>query len=138
MLKAAAEMGMCEQQFYHTTPAHFMRLRKAWLDNRQGMEEARFLAFYMLKTVDPKNRLRRFTDVHRFPWEKAQIIEFEPITKEELDRFSDEADEVLKKTNPKAYERYLATKGITPQPPSRGDTVEPPDPDFVLNAALDF
>ncbi len=132
-------MGMSEQQFFHTTPAHFMRLRRAWLENRRGMEEARFLAFLMLKSLDAKNRLRRLTDVMRFPWEEPEKVEFEPITKEELDRFSDEADRILEKTNPEAYKRYMANKSLTPDPSpvERGD-VEQADPEFALNAALDF
>ncbi len=140
-------MGMSEQEFFHTTPVHFMRLRRAWLDNRQGMEEARFVAYHVMKAGGFK--VRRLTDIIRFPWEEVQKIEFEPITKEELDRFSEEADRILEKTNPAAFARYMALKGNpTPDlptevrdrlsPEGRGDVENTLDPDFVLNAKLDF
>lgn len=129
---------MTEREFLFATPRWFAARQKAWTERVQrDWEQARFVGYWMVKTVDAKNRIRSPEKLMRFPWEEVEKVEFAPITKEELDRFSDEADEILKKTNPAAYERYMATKGITPLPPSRGDTVEP-DPDFELNAELEF
>lgn len=121
-------MGMSEQQFFHTTPAHFMRRRRAWLENRPGMEEARFVAFHVMKAAGAK--IQRLTQVCKFPWETSQTVEFAPITKEELDKFSDEADRVLEKTNPEAYKRYMALKNQSQQ--------QEQNEDFMPSGELSF
>lgn len=100
-------MGMSEVEFWDCTPSYFALRRRAWLDNRQQMEAARFVAFHVMRSVDTKGHLKRLTDIIRFEWDEPGF-EFEPIDKEELEKFSAEADEALKILNPAAYERYMA------------------------------
>jgi len=101
-------MGMSEQEFWDCTPRYFAMRRKAWLQNRQIMEAARFVAFHVIKTVDIKSRFTKLTDIVRFEWEPAP--QFEPWDKEEMEKFSEQADKALEKLNPAAYAVYMAGK----------------------------
>lgn len=125
---------MSEREFFFATPRWFAARQKAWTEGVQrDWEQARFVGFWMLKTVDSKNRIRSPEKLIRFPWEEMQTVEFAPITKEELDRFSDEADKVLEKTNPDAYARYIAQLSE-----SLKLSESSPDPDFAPSGELNF
>jgi len=50
------------------------------------------------------------TDIILFPWDATPEPLFQPISEAELKPFSDEADEVLKKTNPAAWEAFMKAK----------------------------
>ena len=107
MLESAAAAGMTEQEFWDSTPRYFMiRCRTALQQRRRKLEDLRFTAFYTLLAGGVK--LREYTDVCRFEWEPAP--EFDPVPQEELDAFGGEADEILRITNPKAWEAYMAAK----------------------------
>jgi hypothetical protein len=45
----------------------------------------------------------------KFPWEMRQVV-FPKQSIEELKKFDEEADLILKMTNPEAYERYIKAK----------------------------
>lgn len=124
-------MGMTEAEFYDTTPRHFMRRRRAWLQNRHGMEEARFVAFYVLKAAGFK--VRRFDQVARFPWEKRRRIQWEEQSREELQEFSEAADRALAVLNPEAYARYMEGRAA-----KQNTTAEKPDPEMRTDAELQF
>jgi len=69
------------------------------------MEVARFNAFFVMKTKDEKNRLKKMSDVFEFSWDKKQRIQFEPIDPEALEKFNREADII--------FERMMAEKNKT-------------------------
>ena len=129
LLENAARCGMSERDFCFATPRWLAARQKAWSEGVQReWEQAQLISFFIVKTVDSKNRIRSPESLIRFPWQKLQKVEFEPITKEELDRFSDEADKILEKTNPEAYKRYMAIKN---QPQQQ-------EQDFTPSGELDF
>lgn len=68
------------------------------------------MAFHVIKTVDTQNDYRTVTDIILFPWDAIPEPLFQPVSEAELQPFSDEADEVLKKTNPAAWEAYMKAK----------------------------
>lgn len=104
----AASLSMTEAEFWRTTPRYFAMRKRAW-DEAQHVawEHARFISFHAIKS-DPKDKIRRLTDIVRFPWESEPVQI--PFDHESADKFSDEADEFLKKINPAAYEAYMAGK----------------------------
>lgn len=135
---------MSEAQFFDTTPRHFVRLRTAWLQNRQGMEEARFVAFHVMKAGGYK--VRRFTDIARFPWEKhVRRVQLEDWDSPAMKKFSEDADKALAILNPKAYAEYMAGKaareggenidGLTT---TQAINQEPNDPEMTINFNIDF
>jgi hypothetical protein len=99
----AALCGMAENEFWDSTP-RYMSARINALESAQKLswEQSRFIAFF-------GNRASGKTLVHfyRFPWEKEA---FAPVTREEWDGFSDDADETLKAINPGLYAQYMAGK----------------------------
>lgn len=102
-------MGMSEAEFFDCTPAHFMRRRRAWLQNRHGLEEARFIAFHVMKAGGFK--IRRLTQICRFPWDViVPSVKLEPWDSPAMIEFSEAADRALAVLNPKAYEEYMAGK----------------------------
>lgn len=102
-------MGMSEAEFFDCTPAHFVRRRRAWLENRNGMEEARFIAFHVMKAGGFK--VRRLTQIAKFPWDVVQRrVQLEPWDSPAMVEFSEAADRALAVLNPKAYEEYMAGK----------------------------
>jgi hypothetical protein len=137
-------MGMSEEQFFDCTPRHFARLRKAWLINRQGMEEARFIAFHVMKAGGYK--VRRFTDIARFPWEKhVRRVQLEDWDSPAMLKFSEDADKALAILNPKAYAEYMAGKkareegkNIEGMATSQTLNQEPNDPEMNIDIELSF
>lgn len=102
---------MTETEFWHSTPRYFRARQRAQIERfRTGWEQSRFLAFNVVKTVDSENYFRRVTDIILFPWDATPEPLFQPISEAELKPFSDEADEVLKKTNPAAWEAFMKAK----------------------------
>lgn len=63
----------------------------------------------MFKTVDSKNKIRKVQDICKFPWEQ-EVPQFVQQTKEQLQAFSDEADEILRITQPEVYKKYMEAK----------------------------
>jgi hypothetical protein len=110
LIEEAARLGIPEREFWLSTPRYFAARQKAWQEQyRLGWEQARFLAFFVIKTVDSKRRVKRFSDIAKFPWEKNTAV-FAKQSREQLQKFSDEADEVLRLTQPEAYKAYMEAK----------------------------
>lgn len=98
---------MTQQEFWDATPYYFLlRCLTAIRQRRRQLEDLRFSAYFSL--LAGGNKLNQLTDVCRFDWDPKP--EFEPVTQEQLDAFADEADEILRITNPKAWEAYMAAK----------------------------
>lgn len=94
-----------------STPRYLEARRKAHAETVYlGWEQARFVAFFVLKTVDSKRKIKRFTDVCKFPWERATQPQFVKQSIEQLKTFDEEADLILKQTQPEAYAKYMAAK----------------------------
>lgn len=111
-MRVAAAAGMSEQEFWLCTPRYLSACQKAWEEAQQSeWERARYVAFYVVKTVDSKNRFRRMQQLTRFPWEAGPV--FPKMSAAEMQRFDNEADEVLRKTNPELYALYMAGKQKT-------------------------
>lgn len=101
---------MSEAEFWDSTPRYLSaRQRAKTNEGRLTWEQTRFLAYTIFKTVDSKNKIRKVQDVCKFPWE-VEAPKFVPQTREELQSFSDEADEILRITQPEVYKRYMEAK----------------------------
>lgn len=125
-------MGMCEDDFWHTTMVYFQRRRRAWLHNRPLMEAARFGAFYALKAAGIK--IRRYEQVVRFPWDVVvRRVQLEDWNSPAMLRFSEEADRALAVLNPEAYAKYMEGKRLREQA-----ATTPPDPDFEINMDIEL
>lgn len=99
---------MSEKEFWEVTPRFFRARLKAHRRQQQfQLECARFQSFFVLKTVDSKGRIRRMGDVIRFDWddEGRKQPQFEPMSAEDLEKFSREADII--------FERMMAEKNNT-------------------------
>ena len=90
---------MTEAEFWGSTPRWFSARRAAWIRREQSeWERVRMLAYYTVKTVDTKNRVKSPQGLMTFPWETAQKRKTadRPPTQVELEafeKFSREADE---------------------------------------------
>jgi len=101
---------MSEDEFWATTPRFLSARQKAVTQSKQlAWEQTRFLSYTIFKTVDSKNKIRKVQDVCKFPWEQ-DVPQFVPQTKEQLQAFSDEADEILRITQPEVYKKYMEAK----------------------------
>lgn len=113
MIVAAAEMSMSEVEFWDTTPAYFMARHHAHRrECQERLEQVRFISFIVAKTVDTSGAFKKPADLIPFSWDPAPK-EFAPLTEEdrvELRKFDDDADQILKITNPEAYALYIAGK----------------------------
>lgn len=109
-LMVAARCGISESDFWACTPKYlFMRNESLMEGQRLGWEQTRYLSYIMLKTVDSKNKIRKPQDVCKFPWEQ-EVPRFVKQSKEQLQAFSDEADEILRITQPEVYKKYMEAK----------------------------
>ena len=101
---------MGEDEFWSCTPRYLSARQKAVTREMQlTWEQTRFLSYTIVKTVDSKNKIRKPQDVCKFPWEQ-EVRRFVEQTKEQLQAFSDEADEILRITQPEMYAKYMAAK----------------------------
>jgi hypothetical protein len=115
---------MNEEEFYLSTPAYFKYRQEAHFEQfKNGWEQTRFVAYIVAKTVDSKKQIKKPADLLPFSWDapikshlktRSQMNDKE---REEFDQFDRDADEILKKTNPELYARYMEAKlkkdGIT-------------------------
>lgn len=109
MLENAATVGMTEAEFWSTTPRYFAARLTAWNEARKrDLRDLRSTHFYIVRAAGAK--VASPEHLYRFEWERARAVEFEPVDQAVLDRFSDEADEALRLTNPEMYEKYMAAK----------------------------
>lgn len=106
---------MSEDEFWESTPAFFSFRQKAHAEKfRNEWEQTRYIAFVVAKTVDSKNRLKKPSQLLPFDWDaKPDLKKLEEFTQDErakFDKFDEEADEILKATNPEMYAKYMAAK----------------------------
>jgi len=114
---------MGEDEFWASTPRYLSARQKAATSALQlTWEQTRFLSYTIFKTVDSKNRIRKPQDVCKFPWEQ-DMPRFVKQTKEQLQKFSDEADEILRITQPEIYKRFIEARAAKGNPP---DGTKPP------------
>lgn len=106
----AARCGMSEREFWQSTPRFFFARYKAWLEDQNGWEQARFIAFHVMKTIDAKRQIRSVRDIAIFRWEDDLKPDFEEISREEVQKFSNDADEFLKKHNPTLWATIVAAR----------------------------
>lgn len=103
---------MSENEFWDVTPK-FLAARLYAFEEAQKLswEQSRYLAFYATKQ-DHKGRLKKVTDLGKFPWElkNKQFAPMTEVEKAELAKFNDDSDLILQKTNPAAYAAYIAGK----------------------------
>jgi hypothetical protein len=103
-MELGAICGMTEPEFWNCTPRYLAAKIKALeAGQRVSWEQSRYIAFHAIKVGDSKNRLKKLDDLGKFPWEKSKVIQQSP---EDLQKFSDEADEVLRVMYPGLYEKY--------------------------------
>lgn len=122
------------------TPRYFAARVKAFLENRHGMEEARFVAYHVMKAAGFK--IRRLTQIAKFPWDVVvPSVKLEAWDSPAMKKFDEDADRALAILNPAAYAKYMEGKkarSLTP-PLSTGEgEAEAPDPDFSLSDELSF
>lgn len=90
---------MTEAEFWASTPRYFFAMCDAVEAERlERMEETRLLAFYMVKTVDTKNRIKTPRDLFRLPTESEPPTAAEmwkQIDPAAMDRFNKFADTAL-------------------------------------------
>ena len=127
---------MSEVEFFDTTPVHFMRRRKAFLQNRNGMEEARFISFHVMKAAGFK--VRRFTQIAKFPWDVfVPSVKLEAWDSPEMLKFSEEADRALAVLNPEAYAQYMEGKRQREEAAKLSES-STPDNDMTIESKIDF
>lgn len=125
-------MGMSEEEFFDCTPVWFMRRRRAWLENRPGMEAARFVSFWVMRAAGAK--VKRLTQLAKFPWDVfVPSVKLEAWDSPEMQKFDEEADRALAVLNPAAYEKYMQGKGARVQ-----IFESAPDEDMRIDAEIDF
>lgn len=97
---------MPEHEFWCTTPRYFFKRFEQWQNHsNEAWEQARMISFWVVKTVDSKNKFRLYSDLIEFSWdEKAEIT---PQSEEERQQFSEEADKVFAELYPEAYAKIL-------------------------------
>lgn len=132
---------MAEADFWDCTPTYFMRRRRAWLQNRNGMEEARFIAYHVMKAGGYK--VRRLTAIARFPWDVVTpSVQLEAWDSPAMIEFSEAADRALAVLNPEVYAKYMEGKKARAKSPgdfeSPGDYEPPVDADMRIQGDIDF
>lgn len=106
------------------------------MENRNGLEEARLISFYVLKAGGFK--IRRLTQVIRFPWDKREplVKGFQEWDSPEMKAWDEEADRALAVLNPEAYARYMEGKKAREE----AATIErmTNEDDMTIKAQIDF
>ena len=108
-MEIAAVCGMSESEFWDCTPRYLSaKVSAAQLSQRIAWEQARYISFHAALSANFKRPLKSPLDLGRFAWEERPT--FSAINAEEYTAFSDEADEVLRITNPTIYAALQAAK----------------------------
>lgn len=101
---------MSESEFWDTTPRYLSARHKAYIKEvRLGWELARYAGFFAFKTIDYKGKYKRPSDLEKFPWESTRP-RFAKQSREELEKFDRDADEVLRITQPEVYKKYMEAR----------------------------
>jgi len=110
-MRLAATCGMSENEFWDSTPRYLSAKIYAFEQGqRSEWERARYISMYAVKAADSKNRIKKATDLGKFPWEIKRPRKLTPEEIAAQKAFDIEADEILKRTNPAAYEAYQKAK----------------------------
>jgi len=110
-METAAFCGVNERDFWDMTPRYFSACVNAFEKREQDeWERARYISMHAIKSADAKNKIKKPSDLGLFPWEKPVKKPKVVVDKAEVDAFDKDADEILKKTNPAAYEAYIKGK----------------------------
>lgn len=126
---------MSEAEFWDSTPRYFAARVKAFRENRHGMEEARFVAFHVLKAGGFK--VRRLTQIAKFPWDVfAPSVKLEAWDSPAMKKFDEEADRALAVLNPEAYAKYMEGKKARAE--AKLPESSTPDPDMSIEMNLDI
>lgn len=93
-MAAAGEIGMTEQEFYHTSPGYFAALWKGYERRIQhDYEVARYISFHAIQPLKANVkswRINKYSDLGRFPWEALMVGEIINLKAPEYDKvFSD-------------------------------------------------
>ena len=101
---------MSEDEMWAATPRYLSARQKAATSAVQiTWEQARSLSYYTLLASPKKFKIKKPQDVYKFSWEQ-EVPRFVKQSKEQLQAFSDEADEILRQTQPEVYAKYMAAK----------------------------
>ncbi len=85
-------IGMSEDEFWQATPRYFAARQKAFSKRiHEQWEQSRYVAFYSMYATR-NYKLRRFTDLGLFSWEKEEEIAWAPVDPAELEAFNALAD----------------------------------------------
>ena len=101
-MESAAAAGLSEREFWNST-FRYLQARAKARDRaaREQWEMVRFLAFYIIKTVDAKNKVRKPEDVMQFGWDEKKLRKslppLSPEDLEALEAFGKEADVIVEK-----------------------------------------
>lgn len=107
-MELAALCGLSEFDFWDITPRYMSALVTAYERGlRDNWERARYVSFHAIKSADTKNRIKKATDLGKFPWEVKRPKKMTVQDAAEAQVFDAEADEILRKTNPAAYAAYM-------------------------------
>jgi len=110
-METAAFCGVNERDFWDMTPRYFSAcLSASEKKEREEWERARYISMYSTDPSVFKKKVIRPSDLGLFPWEKPVKKPKVVVDKAEVDAFDKDADEILKKTNPAAYEAYIKGK----------------------------
>ena len=101
---------MTESEFWGSTPRYLTARQKAKTrEMHLSWEQTRALSFSIILASPKKFKVKKPQDVYKFDWEQL-APQFVPQTKEQLQSFSDEADEILRITQPEVYKAYMEAK----------------------------
>jgi hypothetical protein len=101
---------MSEVEFWDSTPRYLAARQKATTQRMQlSWEQTRFIAFETLRASTRQFKVRKPEDVCKFPWEQ-DVPRFAPQTREQLEAFDREADEILRITQPEVYKKFMEAK----------------------------
>lgn len=100
---------MSETEFWDSTPRYLSARQKAATNAMQmSWEQTRYISYVVLIGAGAK-KIKKPQDVCKFPWEQ-HIKQFPTQTREQLEAFDREADEILRITQPEVYKKFMEAK----------------------------
>lgn len=90
---------MSESEFWECTPRYYAARVKAVSEAEQReWERARLVSFFVVKTVDAKNKIRQPHNLIKFPWENMEESleeQWNALDPDVLAKFNADADKIL-------------------------------------------
>lgn len=92
---------MSESEFWNSTPRYYSaRVKAASEAQQREWERARLISFFVVKTVDSKDKFKQPQNLMEFPWEtneKAKTLEeqWNALDPEVIRRFNQDSDKIL-------------------------------------------